>query len=464
MANIKEAFEYAAQNPDSDFAKNLDTLARSGALNTEAKKFGIDMSAFKPEPLVQSERNLAQKVGGFVGDSVAKLGTETGNLLGKGVVRVVQQFQTPEERAITEAKLQQALNTPSRVPGLGTDVKGLNQVTSRDVAGQALETVAMFAPGAGKAASLPTKVATGATTGYAFDVGTDLQNQDKTLGQAFTPGAATIVGGASPIVSKGLQSLSEKLPSWFVQKALPKLDPKNTDFALKNLDAASIKTNLAKSQQAVQSSGEAINSILSNPQYADEVGNVASVVTNVNASLPNSGLTDKKVINIIKQLAPKNSKLVDKLANGTITIAEQNTLRQELDRAIYPSLADKIQPKLTFNKSVGRIVTDGLRNNVQTTAPETAPLFEQFSKEIDLNKALMFAKSKIEKGSPVSMYDIGAAIAGGAPAIVGERAARTPSVLIGAAKGLEGLNKSKTLPVLGGVAKKGLLKGLSNSQ
>lgn len=49
MANIKQAFEYAAQNPESEFARNLEQLASSGALDTEAKKYGIDLSPFKPK-------------------------------------------------------------------------------------------------------------------------------------------------------------------------------------------------------------------------------------------------------------------------------------------------------------------------------------------------------------------------------------------------------------------------------
>ena len=40
MANIREAFEYAAKNPNSDFARKLSELAKSGSLDVEAKKNG----------------------------------------------------------------------------------------------------------------------------------------------------------------------------------------------------------------------------------------------------------------------------------------------------------------------------------------------------------------------------------------------------------------------------------------
>jgi len=61
MANIKQAFEYAAQNPDSEFATNLKQLAASGSLNQEAEKYGIDLSAFQSKP--ESKQSFLDKVG-----------------------------------------------------------------------------------------------------------------------------------------------------------------------------------------------------------------------------------------------------------------------------------------------------------------------------------------------------------------------------------------------------------------
>ena len=55
MANLQEAFQYAAQNPTSDFANNLKQLASSGSLDMEAKKYGIDLSPFKPEPTAMDQ-------------------------------------------------------------------------------------------------------------------------------------------------------------------------------------------------------------------------------------------------------------------------------------------------------------------------------------------------------------------------------------------------------------------------
>ncbi len=67
MANLKEAFEYASQNPDSDFARNLEQLASTGSLNKEAQKYGIDLSPFQqkktlPEQLGERAKTFASEV------------------------------------------------------------------------------------------------------------------------------------------------------------------------------------------------------------------------------------------------------------------------------------------------------------------------------------------------------------------------------------------------------------------
>lgn len=45
--NIREAFEYASKNENSDFAKQLTSLVYTGCLDDEAKKSNIDLSPFK---------------------------------------------------------------------------------------------------------------------------------------------------------------------------------------------------------------------------------------------------------------------------------------------------------------------------------------------------------------------------------------------------------------------------------
>lgn len=58
MANLREAFDYAAKNPNSQTAKDLEAMATSGALDIEAQKFGIDLTPFKPQPVEQPKKGL----------------------------------------------------------------------------------------------------------------------------------------------------------------------------------------------------------------------------------------------------------------------------------------------------------------------------------------------------------------------------------------------------------------------
>lgn len=81
-------------------------------------------------------------------------------------------------------------------------------LTSREVVGSAINTAATFIPGAKAGSSLVAKVGTGAAIGYAFDIGSKLQDKQKTVNEALTPGTGTVVGAVLPVVGRitGLSS------------------------------------------------------------------------------------------------------------------------------------------------------------------------------------------------------------------------------------------------------------------
>ena len=53
--NIKQAFEYATQNPDSDFTKDFINLASTGCLDQAANDYGLDLSPFKTKYLSKEQ-------------------------------------------------------------------------------------------------------------------------------------------------------------------------------------------------------------------------------------------------------------------------------------------------------------------------------------------------------------------------------------------------------------------------
>lgn len=94
MANIKQAFEYAAQNPDSEFARNLEQLARSGSLNKEAEKYGIDLSPFK------QKETLMDKAQGYAKEAVTNP-LETAKGVVKGIPGNAAQLVKAADTALT---------------------------------------------------------------------------------------------------------------------------------------------------------------------------------------------------------------------------------------------------------------------------------------------------------------------------------------------------------------------------
>lgn len=99
MATLKEAFEYAGKNPNSDFANNLKQLAGSGSLDQEAKKYNIDLSAFKAQAEQPSQ---ISRLGNSLKDRVSAVGEQ------------VKQIGQAEGAAETAAQIGQ---TPLRVAG-----------------------------------------------------------------------------------------------------------------------------------------------------------------------------------------------------------------------------------------------------------------------------------------------------------------------------------------------------------
>lgn len=70
--------------------------------------------------------------------------------------------------------------------------------TMKKVVGSAIQSGANLIPGAGKGVGLIGKIATGAGTGLAFDVGSKLQT-DKSVQESLKPGLGTVVGAATPV-------------------------------------------------------------------------------------------------------------------------------------------------------------------------------------------------------------------------------------------------------------------------
>lgn len=232
MANLKQAFEYAAQNPNSDFAKNLAELAKSGSLNQEAQKYGIDLSPFQQqekkqeEPLltrigkgiISSERKFGEDIAGaltnFLPESVTGVGAlkEAGQAKQQTIDLALKGLKQAKETGGDTKKYLDIISqaTGTQIPTLEDlypALKKTNTQIAGDAAGVLLDIVA-----GGTLPGTATSLATGATKGvtqflkeaakgsaiggglgYGYDVSQNLQ-AGKTGLEAATPGVATVVG------------------------------------------------------------------------------------------------------------------------------------------------------------------------------------------------------------------------------------------------------------------------------
>jgi hypothetical protein len=119
--------------------------------------------------------------------------------------------------------------------------------SAKKVLGSAIQTGANLIPGVGKGATLLTKAAVGAGTGYAFDVGSNLQNDAKNPGM---PGVGTVVGGGLPIATAIVKPAARIVGRLFkgLASGLSGVSTGNIDTILQNpQEAAKVSQELAKS-------------------------------------------------------------------------------------------------------------------------------------------------------------------------------------------------------------------------
>jgi hypothetical protein len=194
------------------------------------------------------------------------------------------------------------------------------------------------------------------------------------------------------------------------------------------------------SRDALNSYGSQIDSILSHPDYTGITVSGNDIIGKTLSAFSNSEYTAPEIVARLKSQVPAQAKLITKLSNGELSLPEANTLRQAIDRVTYKMKIDS--PEVRAGKELAEQVGNALRNEVQTKAPETAPIFSNYSKEINLQKALIKLQARNEKAGPVSMKELlGALGAGGlfgpvgaGAMLAGEKVAGTPMARVGAAK------------------------------
>lgn len=387
QGNIKQAFEYASKNPNSDFARNLSQLASSGSLNVEAKANGIDLTPFQPkQEIVQPEqpKTLGQKI----------VGAAQGITNFVGAKGISEQFGSDIARSSVPEEQKNLIPYP----------------TQKEVIGSAIQSGANLIPGAGKGLGLLAKTAIGAGTGYAFDVGSKLQ-EDKSINESLTPGLGTAIGGSLPVVGALTKNLIFKPLSRIVKglgagvsggsiddinnilkdpttarKVSDAFKQKGNIDILKN-EAETIMNGVSKIRKEASSAfGKGLDELKStdiNPTtFREKIGNTLDTF----GSLTNNG---KRELTNVEFSDPKNikkaSELIAKLQTVKLDGKSLRKLSDDIESSLYKTATS--DERISFNRFI-QDLSGSLKGAISETTPKLGEINKAYSQDIQLADAV----------------------------------------------------------------------------
>lgn len=271
---------------------------------------------------------------------------------------------------------------------------------------------------------------------------TKIADAVKTVSDHVNPISAVgnVIGKAGDVAT----SLTDKLPGRIVNRFLPQLkDPATIDYAVQNIKLGKVDTMVEESQKALNSYDAQIKAVLTHPEYENAVVAGDSIIESTLKQFPNSEYTSDAIIAKMKSQLPAEAATISKLQKGTISLDEANSLRQAVDKITYKSIIDS--PEVKAGKDIAAAFGNSLRTEVQTLAGDTVPIFANYSKEINLFKALKKLALKENKKNFISLKDlmsfgIGHSAGGVSGAILGEslkKVSDVPAVNFAAAKAIK---------------------------
>lgn len=288
---------------------------------------------------------------------------------------------------------------------------------------------------------------------------TKIANAVQTAAQYTNP-IAPVAGAISGTFNK-LSDLTEAIPRRIINNLLPQLkNPETIDYATSNLKLGSVDSMVTASQASLDSYNASIKSILTHPDYANAAVSGTDIIQKTLQQFPNSEYTPETIIAKIKSQIPGTAALVTKLQDGSLSLDEANTLRQSIDKVTYKTAIDS--PEVRAGKELAQAFGNSLRSNVQELAPETKPIFSNYSKEINLQKALQKLSLKEGRAGAISMRELITALGAtgfagpvaGVGTLVAEKIVDSPMARVGLAKAL----KNTAVPIA-----KAVVKGVSKT-
>jgi hypothetical protein len=278
----------------------------------------------------------------------------------------------------------------------------ITQPTLKETSGSALQLGANFIPGAGAGSSLATKVGVGALTGYAFDVGSSLQDKES-VGKAFIPGAGTLVAGALPILgkitgisgaSKNLKNASNKLEEFNLR--LTPVDKQNlgkqgkdiiTYLADKKIVGSpatrysKVKNLYDDMEKTVQGVIKEHPSLYKKTDVLESIKDVPNLFADDPAGYDEAVNATNKIVKFIQEKSPDD-----------IPATLLNTYKRSIfNRAYSKNNADVVNE--TYHA-----IGSAFKNKLDTTIPELQKLNKEYSNIITAKKILYKAQSRPQVG------------------------------------------------------------------
>lgn len=393
MANLKEAFEYASQNPDSDFARNLEQLASTGSLNKEAEKYGIDLSPFQPKKTLVNK--LGERAKTFASEATLK---PSRDILVEGA------GTTGLERELTGAEsMNRALQSPIRAVGAVGGAIG-------DVFGAGLEATGLDEPIAQAiqpiVQSEPIQKAI-----QAFQT-LPKETQD-VLGAIINTANIPLTGVGAGVVKTGIETGANLLKP--VAETTGKLLSKTTPSearAISNtykgiMDIVENKKSLLNSFKKSEGSGkDPISIVAENPDYMVRINPEAKTIdasdsiTNMRRDIADFSTVRDSLLETADEFLPPIS--TNKIIQDTLnkfSAKNYSTYLDEGEKAVK-DIVTKLQTLRKYNpQTISRIELNNIRKGLDETINSFTDTKLKDRMRADLRKVF---KSNLEDSIPES--------------------------------------------------------------
>lgn len=233
------------------------------------------------------------------------------------------------------------------------------------------------------------------------------------LGDVAKSGAVAFgVGGGLSLASSGAQAglrkIADSLPERFINSATGQTKKELlagkgiSKYVLENKKIGTTQQLIDQSQEAIDQADTFINNALKSS--TDKTIKLDTLVDDIVDQVNSAGgsVDNIKIKTILKNLAPQ---VEGTLAKDTLTLAEANTLRSQLDKTLGSNAF--INAQLPFNKGVLKDFTNSLRNTVKDTAPiGVRDAFNTYSKEITLRDLLLSKSAQASRNQVIGLGDM----------------------------------------------------------